>query len=289
VDVIIIFNGLGNQMSQYAFYLKKKALNSSTIALSFGAAHNGYELDKVFGIPSYPGFTKKVLYLIFRVLVTDKAKIIIKPLQRLLNIVGCKIIKENYNYNYNEAFLAPSKGITFYFGGFPSEKYFVSEKEDILKKYKFIRPDDNVENIHDILTTQSVAIHVRRGDYFNAENIGLFGEVCNAKYFHKAMDFIEGKVNQPHYFVFSNDIEWVKKNLDIKNVTFITYNKGQNSWKDMYLMSLCKHNIIANSSFSWWGAWLNQNPGKIVVSPSRYLNNDEFTDFYPESWIRLSY
>jgi hypothetical protein len=98
---------------------------------------------------------------------------------------------------------------------------------------------------------------------------------------------MESKVENPHFFVFSNDLVWVKENIFIKNVTYVDCNAGKNSWKDMYLMSLCQHNIIANSTFSWWGAWLNKNKNKIVISPKRFLNSDTTTDVYPDAWTTL--
>lgn len=83
-------------------------------------------------------------------------------------------------------------------------------------------------------------------------------------------------------------MKWVKENLIINNVNYVNCNSGKNSWKDMYLISLCKHNIISNSTFSWWGAWLNKHANKIVISPNRFLKSDTVTDVYPESWIKIS-
>lgn len=87
--------------------------------------------------------------------------------------------------------------------------------------------------------------------------------------------------------LFSDDIEWAKQNMQIKNGIFVDWNKSIDSWQDMYLMSLCKHNIIANSSFSWWGAWLNTNPNKIVIAPQQWMKSDSGKDVIPETWIRL--
>lgn len=291
MDVIIFCNGLGNQMSQYAFYLNKKSITKDIYNLDFCIDHNGAELNKVFKI----GFEKKLyhnfLYIIFRILVTEKVKIIFKPLQLLFRFFNCKIIKENFDYTFNKDYLVPSKGITFYFGGWPSEKYFLTDKSSISNSFNFSIPNDleNTNHINRINTCNSVAIHVRRGDYLMGINLELFGRVCTKEYFKKAIGFIEHNVENPHFFVFSNDIEWVQLNLQMHNVTYVTCNCGENSWMDMYLMSICKHNIISNSTFSWWGAWLNTNPNKIVISPSRYLNDDNgLTDVYPESWIKLT-
>lgn len=290
MDVVIIFNGLGNQMSQYAFYLQKRSVSKSTYFIPFCLDHNGLELDKVFRINCKEALVQKMLYILFRILLTDKVRIISKPVKRLLNYLNCRIVKENFNYNFNCDFTTPSKGITFYYGGWHTEKYFLESKKTIVDSFEFakVNGQENEELIDIINQTNSVSLHVRRGDFLNADNINLFGDVCTKAYFEKAIKIIESKVTNPYFFVFSNDLEWVKDNLEINNVTYVACNSGKNSWKDMCLMTLCKHNIIANSTFSWWGAWLNQNSNKIVVSPSRFLKNDTFTDVYPDSWIKLS-
>lgn len=290
MDVVIVFNGLGNQMSQYAFYLQKKNINKSTYFIPFCKDHNGLELDRVFGINCKETFVQKLLYILFRILLTDKIKIVSSPVKRLLTLLNCKIVKENFNYNFNKEFMIPSKGITFYYGGWHSENYFIDGKDVILKELEFTFPNDleNRNYINNIKATNSIAIHIRRGDFLNADNINLFGDVCTKSYFEKAIALIESRVTNPYFFVFSNDLAWVKENLVINNVAYVSCNSGKNSWKDMCLMSLCKHNIIANSTFSWWSAWLNENASKIVVSPSRFLKNDKHTDVYPESWIKIS-
>jgi hypothetical protein len=289
MDIVVIFNGLGNQMSQYAFYLSKKSINPATYYIDFCTDHNGAELNKVFNIPYKQTSFQKRLFIIFRILVVKKIKIF-KPLQALLNSFNYNIIEENFNYIFNRNYLSPAKNITFYFGGWPSEKYFLNVRDEILKEFTFTKPTDVENTLHvaGITNSNSVAIHVRRGDYLNANNLELFGKVCTKAYYEKAIATIKAKVENPHFFVFSNDIDWVEANLKMENCTYVTCNSGTKSWIDMYLMSICKHNIVANSTFSWWGAWLNTNPDKIVISPSRYLNNDEYTDFYPETWIRLA-
>jgi hypothetical protein len=290
MDVVIVFNGLGNQMSQYAFYLQKKNINKSTYFIPFCKDHNGLELERVFGINCKETIVQKLLYLLFRILLTDKVKIVSSPVKRLLTLLNCKIVKENFNYNFNKEFIIPSKGITFYYGGWHSENYFKDAQDVILNEFEFILPNnpENKSHIESIKATNSIALHVRRGDFMNADNIHLFGDVCTTKYFEKAVALIESKVVNPHFFVFSNDLKWVKENIAIDNVTYVGCNSGTDSWKDMCLMSLCQHNIISNSTFSWWGAWLNKNANKIVVSPSRFLKEDEFTDVYPDTWIKIS-
>ncbi|RZK58391.1 MAG: alpha-1,2-fucosyltransferase [Pedobacter sp.] len=288
MDVIVIFNGLGNQMSQYAFYLEKRKLNDATYLISFCKDHNGLELHKVFGINFKSKPIERILYLIYRILLTDKT--FLNPLKYLFKIMGCKIVNENYDYNFKPNYMIPSKGITFYFGGWHTQKYFSGVKEDLLTTFKFDRfiDKENIATLVKIKNTNSVALHVRRGDYMNEANINLFGRVCTKAYFEKAINTLNKKVLSPHYFIFSNDIEWVKQNLVFERATFVNHNLGADSWKDMCLMSECKHNIISNSTFSWWGAWLNKHQDKVVISPSRFLNDDQRTDVYPSDWLKIA-
>lgn len=289
MNVIIVFNGLGNQMSQYAFYLQHKKNNKSTYFIPFCSDHNGLELESVFGVDCKASFSQRIFYLLFRILLTDKMKWVSSPIQKILHLFNCSIVKENFDYNFKSEYLKPSKGITFYYGGWHTEKYFVGAKDIVDEVFEFKTPDDeiNLSIIASIKSTNSVSLHVRRGDFLNSDNINLFGGVCTIPYFKKAICTMESKVDNAHFFVFSNDLTWVKENISIKNVTYVDCNAGKSSWKDMYLMSLCQHNIIANSTFSWWGAWLNKNKNNIVISPKRFLNSDITTDVYPNTWTTL--
>ena len=136
-----------------------------------------------------------------------------------------------------------------------------------------------------IASCSSVSIHVRRGDtvpYKVNENEVVDGR----KYYEKAVALITDKVENPTFFVFSDGIDWCKNVFTGNNFNFIDHNKSSDSYKDMQLMSLCKHNIIANSSFSWWGAWLNGNNQKIVIAPQVPLSEYSY-DKIPDSWVKI--
>ena len=290
MDVVVVFNGLGNQMSQYAFYLQKKKINPSTYLISFCKDHNGLEINSVFNIEWKDRFVNKLLYGLFRVLVADRFKIVTSPTQYLLKFLGCKVEQEDFNYNFNPDYLKPSKGITFYFGGWHTEKYFLNAKREVLNAFNFNKEVDekSLMLIDEMMNNDSVALHVRRGDYLNEANINLFGKVCTINYFEKAIVEITNRIKSPYFYVFSNDIDWVKKNLKLDKVTYVTHNSGKDSWRDLLLMSNCKHNIISNSSFSWWGAWLNKHPKSNIISPARFLNSDKVSEVYPSHWIKIS-
>lgn len=290
MDVVVIFNGLGNQMSQYAFYLQKKEIDNSTYTISFCNDHNGLEIDSLFNLRWQEKIMNKFLYLLFRLMITKRLKLFSSPLQTLLKLIGCRIINENYDYDFNAKYLVPSTGITFYFGGWHNEKYFIGVKDSVKSAFHFTKEIDTetLQMAADMGRCSSVSLHVRRGDFLNSANLELFGKVCTKSFFEKAIMSIERKFKNPHFYVFSNDMDWVKENFDFQTVTYVTHNTSKNSWRDMYLMSNCKHNIISNSSFSWWGAWLNTHDDKIVISPAKFLNSDIQSDVYPKQWIKLS-
>ncbi len=136
---------------------------------------------------------------------------------------------------------------------------------------------------------KTVSIHIRRGDYVQHP---FFKDICTISYYKNAIKYIRNNAEIDLFCIFSNDIQWVKNNFseeltDIETV-FVDWNKGNDSFRDMQLMSVCNHNIIANSSFSWWGAWLNNNKDKIVVAPYKWMNKDLKSTPICESWIKIS-
>jgi hypothetical protein len=177
---------------------------------------------------------------------------------------------------------------SFYLDGYwQNELYFKDIEKTIRSDFQFVRPiDERNKNIAELIkNSNSVSIHIRRGDYINNQ---LYSGICTEDYYQKAIRFINAKLKNKTFFVFSDDIQWCKSHFNSDNFHFVQGNEGTNSYKDMQLMSYCKHNIIANSSFSWWGAWLNNNLGKIVIAPERWLNVGYSTkDLIPEEWIKI--
>lgn len=194
-------------------------------------------------------------------------------------------------HNFNESILSSPEN-SHLIGFWQTEKYFLPIQDTIRKDFTFKKPLEGLnKNLADkMFSCNSVSIHVRRGDYINNPTTNLFHGICSPEYYYAGLDLIKKKVNDIHLFVFSDDMEWVKASMkfDIP-VTYIDNNVGNNSYIDMQLMSLCKHNIIANSSFSWWGAWLNNNPGKILVAPKLWFSDTSInvSDVIPEGWNKL--
>ena len=294
MDVVVIFNGLGNQMSQYAFYLSKANVSKSTRFLfskKSNKIHNGYELNGVFGIEYKDSLINKVLYFAFRVAGYKKFPFISRPVIRILNFLGISIVNENDDYNFKPGYLLPSKGLKFYVGGWHSEKYFLTVKDRVRNAFEFNLNNigkENLEVLEKIKRSNSVSVHVRRGDFLDSDNYNKLGAVCNLNYFLRAIEKMKSLVDNPQFFFFTNDHSWVKANFNAPGFTVIAINTKEDSWKDMFLISNCSHHINSNGSFSWWSAWLNKNPHPFVIVPRNFVANKHFEDIYPESWIQLS-
>ena len=265
--IVSFSSGLGNQIFIYLFYnylqckypveriygyYNKKKLNK----------HNGLEVEKVFDINLPP-----------RSFLTD----VIAFLCRKLNGIGIKRFRTTDNpYNEN----------AIYFEGYWQYRKFMGSDYNLMKFRNFDLDEENTSILNCIRDTDSVSIHVRRGDYLEPRFASRYGNIATLDYYNNAIHIIRKNVEKPYFFVFSDDIDWVKDNLKIDNAVYVTHNKGKNSYLDMFLMSNCKHNIIANSSFSFWAAMLNENEGKIIVYPSKWTNI-RTPDYFPESWEGL--
>ena len=177
-------------------------------------------------------------------------------------------------------------------GFWQSELYFKSIEELIRKDFTFASEPtgSNKELAKAIATQQAVSLHIRRGDYVNIQSTNEYHGTCSIEYYQKAIEYILSNLSDPVFYIFSDDLPWVKANLDVSAPhIFAEGNDATTNFEDLRLMSLCKHHIIANSSFSWWGAWLNPSKTKIVIAPKRWMNDPEFDskDLIPKNWIRI--
>ena len=176
-------------------------------------------------------------------------------------------------------------------GYFQSEKYFLPAKEII--KQEFRVKHEVISNVNEfankINNEQSVAVHIRRGDMRSDNITSEYHGVLPVDHYQKCIDIIRSKVPGPVFYFFSDDIDWVKTHLQIPEAIYVSNNMTKTHIEDLYLMSQCKHNIIANSSFSWWGAWLNDNPGRIVLAPKKWFNEgpEDIQDLIPGGWITI--
>lgn len=259
MKIVIFKGGLGNQLFQYVFYtyLKNKG-NKVRYLNKAKESHNGLEVNKYFQtemkeVPFYIGYLIRICY-----------KINVSLLNR--------IRVDDSNFDIKQ---------TIFDGYWHNQAFYVQD-------LKFKKLNLNMKNakVFDLITkTNSVSIHVRRGDYLAPNNLEIFGGICTLEYYKKAIKEIEKRLSNPKFFIFSNDIEWCEENFKDLQPTYVSWNIGNDSIYDMYLMSCCKANIIANSSFSYWGARLGSK--NIVVYPNKWFNNQPTPDIFDESWISI--
>ncbi len=213
------------------------------------------------------------------------------------------VIDEEF-FQYDDRILK-SKSSSLYLrsGYWQSYRYFDKYQDSIRKSFSFKKEvclQNKVMAEKIMKSDNSVSVHVRRGDYnTNPELKNLYGEICTLDYYLKSIDYISKNVKKAKFYIFSDDILWVMgefSGLDAHieyvqenhETSVVEIGHKNNGYSDMYLMTLCKHNIIANSSFSWWGAWLNKNSDKIVIAPKQWFNDGRDTrDLIPESWLRF--
>ena len=297
MEIIIISGGLGNQLFQYAFYLAKKQYNQNLgqiVINDFSArrSHNGYELDRLFGIKASSGFfLQNIVRLVRKLLIFKSIKRFRSLCNMLLSLIKLKvtIIVEEVKV-FDEKHLPLKKGFCLYFGLWQTEKYFSDIEKEIRSAFTFDRKaisQKTSDVLSSIENTDSVSIHIRRGDYLWKENEKLYENICTLSYYEEAIAKIKNSIESPTFFVFSDDINWTKENISIPNPIYIDWNTSKDAWQDMFLMSQCKHNIIANSTFSWWGAWLNRSSEKIVIAPTHFLNGIQTPDLIPDKWSTI--
>lgn len=278
--IVRIKGGLGNQMFQYAFYLVlKRKMPWIVFGVEFDGCkyhHYGYELDKIFDIST------KLQGCIAECLLKLNS-------HGMINIHECKELEQNY-WTFSEDMLKIRLKPMQYIGYFQTEKYFQKIQDKVRRHFSFKEEILNEQTMNLAaelkMTANTFSIHIRRGDYLKLQET----QTVFLDYYVRAFNYLNEHVlhNHGNGYVFSDDVEWARENVNIyDNLTFVDWNKGDDSWQDMYLMSLCKHNIIANSTFSWWGAWLNKNETKMVIAPKKWWANcnSEESDIIPNEWI----
>lgn len=291
--IVKLMGGLGNQLFQYAA-AKTLALKHTTdlkLDVSFLEATHENE------------HTKRELELHYFQTNFHKATIEDRQLFNKRTFVK-KIANKYFPFHPANFYYAKEKGFEYdqnfklfpqntYLDGFwQSEKYFKEIRSVLLKE--LVLKEIGTEKIKhvaaQILSSNSVSVHIRRGDYITNKNASEFHGNLSLHYYYEALSYVTGRIVKPLVFVFSDDIAWVKANFKTDHeCVFIDFNAQQSSVWDLYLMSLCKHNIIANSSFSWWGAWLNQHQDKTVIAPKQWFANKSLNtqDLVPDTWVKL--
>ena len=290
--VVKLIWGLWNQLSQYAMW-KHIAMNNNTELLLDRSSFETYKLHNYslnhFQIQA--NFASKADIPWYEVrfknryfdFILNKLKPLLRTKQHILE-KGLLFNKEVLQIEWNHLYLE------WYW---QTEKYF-SEIEDTVRKdlqFKTIPSEQNKILIDEIRSQKSTAsLHIRRGDYVSNKVSNTVHGTCDMDYYMRAATYITERYPETKFYIFSDDIPWVKENLILPDpIYYVDHNDALANYEDMRLMSLCTHNIIANSTFSWWGAWLNRNPAKLVIAPKQWFNNSqhEADDIVPETWIRL--
>ncbi len=298
---VALGGGVGNQMFQYAAGRALSLRQGTKLRLDPlelldpmsrpGAAKRHYILDKYFAgnfplTPAAKFFNAvKIPYL---------PAIVGKLYGPMLASLGrFKMVKDTKTYGFIPE-VAALRGDVYLHGGWISEKYFKDQEAAIRKDFTFRRPlmGPAAEMAKRITASKAVALHVRRGDRVWGIIPSSLHVVVGQTYYDRAIEYIEKRVgNDITVFVFSDEVEWCRANLKIKPKHFFIA-EGHAPFaddEDLHLMSLCQHFILPNSTFSWWGAWLSKNPGKIVIATKDMFHNNSFddTDAFPPEWVRL--
>lgn len=288
-----LIGGLGNQMFQYAagraLALRHGCeLRLDTSGFSGYSLHQGFELTAVFGV----NFTQTNRQMHYSRLGWQGQRITRRLLKwcPIFQLGHLSVVNEPHFHYWPgwKTLLSPA----YLSGYWQSEHYFKDFSYQIRADFNFIKPLDSLSAViaEEIQAGVSVSLHVRRGDYASNPKTNAAHGLCEPTYYANALDYMASRIGSVRIFVFSDDIEWAKANLlfGAHSYTFVSHNQGLDSWRDMFLMSLCNHHVIANSSFSWWGAWLNPSKEKIVVAPQRwFVKVIDTRDLIPRKWIRL--
>lgn len=290
IKIVNIIGGLGNQMLQYSFALilrERYPEDDVRIDISHFKGyrlHNGFELDRIFNVELQPA----KWWQIARVSRWIPVYKLSRGVRHFFPRKKTECV-ESPIFEYQKAYLE-KKGSVYYEGYWHYAKMLQDYRNILLKSFRFPDIDDEQNNnvMQRMKNSESVAIHIRRGDYVGAP---AFSGICTEAYYSKAIEKIIGICGKPSFFIFSNDINFSRRLFaryeNNYELTYISWNVGQNSYRDMQLMTYAKANIIANSSFSWWGAWLGCRENHIVICPSRWVNYSDSKDMIPEEWIKI--
>jgi len=299
--VVKLQGGLGNQMFQYAF-AKMLAVSNNTglqIDTSFLALTIEKNTTRELNLNCFKAKLDLINQNQLNIFLTNDSKPFLqRMIQKIKKTFSNSVdLSNTFKLNENQIQFDKTKiknNKNIYIDGYwQSEQYFINISSIIKNEFEFkIEPNAYYSELIDkIITSNSVSIHIRRGDYIHNSLTNSFHGTCSIEYYNEAIEYLGNKVSNVQFFMISDEIKWAKEVFGhYSNIHFVENNKGAD-FEDMRLMSLCKHNITANSSFSWWGAWLNNNPNKKVIAPKTWFKDIESQkksqDLIPKNWIKL--
>lgn len=283
--IVRLWGGIGNQLFQYTFgeYLRNQTHQEVKYDIgSFGRSDRlrTYELSVL----------DHNLPIVENILFSKYTGIMNRFFLQLFKLDR----KNEFVTNWDDSILPFEKDKIYYFQGYWLDKKYVKELLDTHSDLFVPKVElpSQLNMVFELIQQETipVAIHIRRGDYFSSQNVSTLG-VCNPDYFHKAIELLRERVSGAfRLFVFSDDLDWVKVNLNLPDNSFFVPNYDIAQFWYIYLMSLCKHNIISNSTFSWWGAVLNKNDSKIVMIPKYWILKKDmrkYESLYENNWIKI--
>ncbi|MDD2851998.1 MAG: alpha-1,2-fucosyltransferase [Desulfuromonadaceae bacterium] len=294
--IVKLWGGLGNQMFQYAAARRLAHANGVPLKLDtrWFVSNSSIDTPRSYELDVFTLQTDLATATESRRLGGLDTRRWPKVAKRLLAAWGYTppksyVVEKHY---YFDAGILQLKDECYLDGYWQSEKYFCDAAGLIRNDFtvKPIPDDANGGLLREINGCESVSLHFRRGDYVTNANAAAFHGMIPLDYYAAALKTIGVRVTSPRLFVFSDDQEWVKQNLKTGfPVTYVEGNGAEKAYEDMRLMSACRHHIIANSSFSWWGAWLGANPDKTVIAPRNWFIDSavDTCDLIPDSWVRL--
>jgi hypothetical protein len=293
--VVQLMGGLGNQMFQYAFGKQLAIQNKTTLKV---------DLTFLKDRTPRPNFVFRDFDLDIFSLSVDSAKkddlkLFSSRPNKFRRIIA-KLLKTNYvqlnenSFSFNKANFIREKNIHLT-GYWQSPKYFKEIEQELRSSFQFKQQLKGLELdlFYEIKNEEAICINFRRGDFVNLKTGAETHGTPNENYYKNAIDFIASKTINPKFYIFSDDIEWCRENVTLEHPFKIIGHeyKGTKFAAYLQLMSACKHFIIPNSTFAWWGAWLNNDPDKIVISPKKWFENDELQnqtqDLIPEEWLKF--
>ncbi len=300
--IIKLQGGLGNQMFQYAIGRRMAEKNGTKLKLDiFQYTHpnvdstpRNYSLDCFNVTENFANEKDNNGFVMYNI---SNISILSRIVRKLFNILQDKkpVRKRTYiaetGFDFQKEILENRNKNIYLYGNWQNENYFRDIAEIIRKDFTIKNETDNYKEITKQIsnTLGAISLHIRRGDYVHNEKTNKYHGICSLDYYNKAIKVVAETVHNPTIFIFSDDIEWARENLKTKyNLIFISNDKLKD-YEELILMSKCKYNIIANSSFSWWGAWLNQNPNKIVIAPKKWFADPQKTNNTPcpKNWIKI--
>lgn len=273
-----LYGGLGNQMFQYAAGLGLAKRLGTTVSVD----ESWYADQKRLGVRTIRQYELEILGIY-----PQKQGVLAKLNLKLSPPAVFKDREQGYDKEFEQL-----KDNIILDGHWQSYRYFEHAAKEVRRAFRF--PEEiskqNSRLLDDINKSESVSIHVRRADYASDPYNKKFLGALSLDYYKQAIKSMNVVKEDMCFYVFSDDIDWCKKNIKLgPRATFISHNFGPRSFEDMRLMAACKHNIVANSSFSWWGAWLNDNPSKLVIAPKKWFNIPGFKteDIVLDTWTKI--